>query len=79
MICHILLNILWFRPSATVDMQSSNDSTNLFVISVNRRIRTQKLEHRRTVAIGALGGGGGGGEAPPPKDYKVEKSGKCST
>jgi hypothetical protein len=29
--------------------------------------------HRRT------GRGGRGGSCPPPKDYKVEKSGKCST
>jgi hypothetical protein len=30
--------------------------------------------HRRTGR-----GGGRGGSCPPPKDYKVEKSGKCST
>jgi hypothetical protein len=30
--------------------------------------------HRRTGR-----GGGGGGQLPPQKDYKVEKSGKCST
>ena len=29
--------------------------------------------------IGVRDGGQGGGQLPPQKDYKVEKSGKCST
>ena len=47
-------------------------------VDLAHRIDIQRTQNSTRI-IGVRDGGAGGAAAPPPKDYKVEKSGKCST
>ena len=75
-VCDVILSVHPHRASVKDVNRSECGSTSYFYFCVSAQVRVldkrDTQTHRRT-------GRGAGGAAAPPKDYKVEKSGKCST